>query len=269
MQTLVLPYLNNRHQATLQNATAMANLDMATVDQRTKVAITNAQSFLQMDMANLSNEQQGIMFDQQAKQQRILSDQAAENASRQFNATSENQVNQFLTSTEAAMRQFNASQSNAMKQFNKSEENRASAINAQLATDVSKANATMKLNADQFNENMDLQRETWNAANAQAVEQSNIEWRRKSNTIDTAAQNASNMLNAQQTFQMDSAEMAFLWQTLRDEATYQRTAYENEEQRKTTLYATALANEAGASGETNSASISSLFSLVKGITGGT
>jgi hypothetical protein len=116
---------------------------------------------------------------------------------------------------------------------------------------------------------MDLQRETWNAANAQAVEQSNIEWRRKSNTIDTAAQNASNMLNAQQTFQMDSAEMAFLWQTLRDEATYQRTAYENEEQRKTTLYATALANEAGASGETNSTSINSLFNLIKGITGGT
>ena len=114
---------------------------------------------------------------------------------------------------------------------------------------------------------MDLQRDTWNAANAQAVEQSNIEWRRKSNTMDTAAQNASNMLNAQQTFQMDSAEMAFLWQTLRDEATYIRQSYESDQQRKTTLYATALANEVGASGENNSESIDDLFSLINGVIG--
>ena len=266
MQTLVLADLSNEQQAMLQNATALASLDMAAVDQRTKVAITNAQSFLSMDMANLNNEQQAIMFDQQAKQQRILSDQAAINAEKQFNATSKNQVNQFLTSTEAAMRQFNASQQNAMTQFNTSEINRLKAINAQNVTDVSKHNASLKLTADQFNENMDLQRDTWNAANAQAVEQSNIEWRRKSNTIDTAAQNASNMLNAQQVFQMDSAEMAFLWQNLRDDATYVRTAFENEQQRKTTLYATALANEGATGGAEKSTNVDRLFTLINGIT---
>ena len=45
---------------------------------------------------------------------------------------------------------------------------------------------------------------------------------------------------------LDSAEQAFLWQNLRDEAAYLRQAYENEEQRKTTLYATALGNETSA-----------------------
>ena len=267
MQTLVLADLSNEQQATLQNATALASMDMATIDQRTKIAVTNAQSFLAMDMANLNNRQQAKMFDQQSKQQRILSDQAASNAAKQFNATSENQVNQFLTSTEANMNQFNATQRNAMSQFNATESNRISAINANNAIEVSKFNASLDAQVNQFNVQMDLQRDTWNAANAQAVEQSNIEWRRKSNTMDTAAQNASNMLNAQQTFQMDSAEMAFLWQTLRDEATYIRQSYESDQQRKTTLYATALANEVGASGENNSDSIDDLFSLINGIIG--
>ena len=268
MQTLVLADLNNAQQATLQNATAKASLDLATVDQRTKIAVSNAQNFLQMDMANLNNEQQAIMFDQQAKQQRILSDQGAANAALQFNATSENQVNQFLTSTEAAMNQFNASQANSMSTFNATEKNRASAINAQNATDISKFNSQLTLNADQFNEQMSLQRDTWNAANAQAVEQSNVEWRRKANTIDTAATNASNMLNAQQVFQMDSAEQAFIWQTLRDEAAYVRTAYENNQQRQTTLYATALANETATGAATTTTGVNNLFALVGGVMGG-
>ena len=47
----------------MQNATAMAQLDMAAVDQRTKLAITNANNFLQMDMKNMdtSNENRRMM----------------------------------------------------------------------------------------------------------------------------------------------------------------------------------------------------------------
>ena len=92
---------------------------------------------------------------------------------------------------------------------------------------------------------MDQQREIWNAQNAQAVEQSNTEWRRQANTINTAAENAANATAAQQAYNISSQELANAWQQLRDDATYARTAYENEEQRKTTLYATALANDPG------------------------
>jgi len=44
-----------------------------------------------------------------------------------------------------------------------------------------------------------------------------------------------------------------LWQQLSDEQNYLRQGYENEQQRRTTLYATALANEssAGPSGNVN------------------
>ena len=66
------------------------------------------------------------------------------------------------------------------------------------------------------------------------------------NFVNTAAQNAANQQAASFQFNIDSSEQAFLWQNLRDEAAYLRQAYENEEQRKTTLYATALGNETAA-----------------------
>jgi hypothetical protein len=183
------------------------------------------------------------VLNQQLKQQRILSNQSAENAARQFNASSQNQTNQFMESLGAQMRQFNASQANSMAQFNASETNRAAAINAGNALEASKAQAAIDTQISQFNAQTEFQRDQWNAANKQAVEQSNVEWRRQSNTIDTAAQNAANQQNAQMAFNLSSAEQSFLWQNLRDEAAYIRQSYENDEQRKTTLYATALANE--------------------------
>jgi hypothetical protein len=263
MQNATLTDFNARQQSAMQNATTMAQMDLAAADQRTKLAITNANNFLQMDMANLNNRQQGIILDQQLKQQRLLSDQSAANAAKQFNATSQNQTNQFLTNLEAQMNQFNTSQSNAMEQFNKAEANRISAINAQNETEVSRLNAQLATDVSKFNAQQDFQAEMWNKQNAQAVEQSNINWRRKSNTIDSAAQNAANMMNAQQSFAMDSAEQNFLWQQARDKATYLRQAYENSEQRKTTLYATALASEGGFEGK--GPGPESLIDLISGI----
>ena len=243
MQTATLTDYNARQQSAVQNATLMAQMDLAAADQRTKLAITNAQNFLKMDLANLSNEQQALVLDQQLKQQRILSNQSAENAALQFNAVSENQTNQFMANLEANMNQFNTAQTNSMAQFNAAEANKIAAQNAANDMAAAKFDAQMSVQVKQFNEQMDLQRDTWNAQNAQAVEQSNIEWRRKANTIDNAAQNASNMLNAQQAFAISSAEQNFIWQELRDQAAYLRQNYENDQQRRTTLYATAIANE--------------------------
>ena len=141
------------------------------------------------------------------------------------------------------MNQFNTAQTNSMAQFNAAEANKIAAQNAANDMAAAKFDTQMSVQVKQFNEQMDLQRDTWNAQNAQAVEQSNIEWRRKANTIDNAAQNASNMLNAQQAFAISSAEQNFIWQELRDQAAYLRQNYENDQQRRTTLYATAIANE--------------------------
>jgi len=148
-----------------------------------------------------------------------------------------------------------------MEQFNAAEENRVEAINAANAIDAAKFNNQLDMQVKTFNEQMDLQREQWNAANSQAVEQSNVQWRRQANTVDTAAKNAANQENAAKSFQISAADQSFIWNELRDEAAYLRQAYENEEQRKTTLYATAISNDI----DTGAVGIDPIVDIVDGI----
>ena len=120
------------------------------------------------------------------------------------------------------LEQFNATQANAMEQFNISEENKVAAINEANAIDTQKFNNQLNTQIRQYNSQIEFQREQWNAANAQAVEQSNINWRRKANTINTAAENAANQQQAQFAYGMSSAEQNFVWQSLRDDAAFQQ-----------------------------------------------
>ena len=150
-----------------------------------------------------------------------------------------------------------------MQQFNTSEANRLAAINAGNTLDAAKFSNQMNTQVEQFNTQIDFQRDQWNKQNSQAVEQSNVNWRRQTNMAETAAQNAANQLQAQQLFTLDQQEQAFLWQQLRDEATYYRTQYESEEQRKTTLYATALANESKYAVGNVSSTFNKIAGLVK------
>jgi len=249
MQTVVLTDFNAEQQSIMQNATALASMDLATVDQRTKIAITNAQSFLQMDMSLLSNDQQAKMLTAQQTQQRLLSDQSFQNAAQQFGATSENQTNQFFASLGQAIELNNASALNAQRQFNVQQENLMRAEESGIQADIDKANAALATEVEIFNSQQDFNRRKWNAANAQAVEQSNINWRRQANTINNAASNQAAMQNAQNLFNMSSQAQAFLWQELRDRASYEFQAGQKFEDRKTILYEQALAN-AGATGAT-------------------
>jgi len=257
MQTMSLQDFSQRQQSTMQDATSLASMDLQLADGLTKVSIENARNFLQMDMANLSNQQQAYVLDSQQRQQAMLTTTAAENAAEQFNATSENQRNQFMTNLGAQMEQFNASQANAMEQFNASEANRMEALIAGNEIDVGKFSAQLDAQVDQFNTQVDFQRDQWNSQNAQAIEQSNVSWRRQVNMADTAATNSANQLQTQQLFNLSQQEQSFLWQQLRDEASYYRQQYENEQQRKTTLYATALANESD-----KAQNVSNLFSTI-------
>ena len=245
LQTASLQNATMEQQGVMQDAILMSQRNLAEADQNTKLAITNAQAFLQMDLANLNNEQQASILKAQQTQQRLLSNQAAENAALQFNATSQNQVNQFMTSVQQQNEQFNANQVNSMAQFNAAAENAAEArrvanelqvetIEAQLATDVSK-----------FNAQQDFAREQFNTQNATVIAQSNVEWRRKANTADTAAFNAINQQNAQNMFNLTSAANNFLWQELRDEADFAFKRWDNDQQRKASLLIAALGNEAG------------------------
>ena len=243
MQTLTLKNLDNRQQAALQEATLLSQRDIAEADLATKASIENARNFLQRDLTDLGNEQQSSVLEAQLKQQRLLSNQAAQNAAKQFNATSDNQMQQFVANLESNLRQFNVSQANNMSQFNLTEKNRMAAIDAGNDLEAAKFTEQLSVQVDQYNAENEFRREQWNAANAQAIEQSNIQWRRQANLATTAAENAANQEAARQSFQLTTTEQNFMWQQLRDEVSYLRQGYENDQQRRTTLFATALANE--------------------------
>jgi hypothetical protein len=245
LQTASLQNATASQQAVMQDAIIMSQMNLAEADQNTKLAITNAQAFLQMDMANLNNKQQASMLKAQQIQQRLLSNQSAENAAAQFNATSQNQVNQFMESIKQQNEQYNASQLNAMKQFNAQQENAAEARRANREAQAEIIEAQLQTDVEKFTAQQEFAREQFNVQNATAIAQSNVEWRRKANTADTAAENAVVQKNAQNAFQLTAAANNFLWQELRDEADFEFKRWDNDQQRKASLLIAALGNESG------------------------
>jgi len=246
LQTVGITEANLDQQATIQNAVLMSQANLAEADFYQKAQIQNAQAFLTMDMQNLSNQQQANVLKAQQEQQRLLSNQAATNAARQFNAASENQTQQFMASLNTQVNQFNAAQMNAAKQFNVQQQNAAEARRIANELEINKTNAAIINQAKQFNETIDFQREQFNVQNAQAIQQSNIEWRRKANLADTAAQNAVNQQNAQNAFNLSSQAQAFLWQELRDQADYDFRWATDTANRKTQAMIAAASSEGDA-----------------------
>tara|TARA_R100001443_G_scaffold111915_1_gene125081 strand:+ start:703 stop:3969 length:3267 start_codon:yes stop_codon:yes gene_type:complete len=243
MQNMTMKDLDNRQQTVIQNATLQAQMDMANADNRTKASIANAQNFLSMDIANLNNEQQAIMLDQRMEQDRLLSDQAAKNAALQFNAKSETQVDQFNAGLASEIDRFNSSQKNLMEQFNVSEANKAEAINVENQIKVDSINSELGAKVNMFDQELQYRADAWNAANAQAVEQSNIEWRRKANTIDTAAQNAANQQGAGFAFNLTNNAQNALWQEMRDQAAFDQQSSQSAKDRALNLLNAALGND--------------------------
>ena len=261
LQTVTLTDTNNAQQAALQQAVSQTQMDIATLSTTERLAVRNADAFLQMDLTNLNNEQQSNVLNAQMEQQRMLSNQAADNASLQFNAASENQLNQFMSNLSAQTDQFNVAQGNAMSQFNVTQENAAEARRTGREADLAKFNAQLVSQTDQFNSTQDFARTQWNAQNSAAVEASNVQWRRQTNLSNTAAQNQINMQNAQNAFNLSTQSLAFLWQELRDQADFDFRAVENEENRKATIIATALANE-GEAGQNYDDYLATLISSI-------
>ncbi len=263
LQTVGLTEANNEQQSAIQNAMLMSQANLAEADFYQKTQIQNAQAFLNMDLANLTNEQQSNVLTAQMKQQSMLSNQAAQNAAAQFNATSENQTQQFMANLATQVEATNVQQMNAMKQFNVQQTNANNAIRFQVEADLEKANETLKTDIDKVNAQLEFNRENWNKQNAQAVEQSNIAWRRQVNTINTAAENQIAMQNAMNAFGLNSQSLSFLWQELRDQADQKFKATENYQNREVQLLSTAMANE-GDAGKTYDALLTNLIGKLAG-----
>ena len=262
LQTVAITEASADQQAIMQNAALMSQANISEANFNQQAQIQNAKNFLTMDMANLNAEQQANILKAQQTQQRLLSNQAAENAASQFNAASENQTQQFMTSLNAQVEQYNTSQMNANAQFNATQANAAEARRAGIEADANRYNAQLATQVKEFNANQDFARNQWNAQNSAAVEASNVAWMRQINTVNTAAQNAINMQNATNAFNLSQTARAFLWQELRDQADYDFRESENEKNRIAQIVNTALASDP----DRYSTSVNDIKGLIKVIT---
>ena len=178
----------------LAQASALANLDIANLNNRQQAATQNSQQFLQLDLQNLNNAQQSAILNSQQQVQALLTDTAAENVARQINAKSQMQVDQFYDNLISDIALRNANAINTANQFNAGE-----------------VNSIQKLNAQNVNQMQQL-----HANLAMQIAQSNALWRREIATADTAAANFQNQINAQNISGMSEVAYNNLWQEYRD-----------------------------------------------------
>ena len=191
-----LQNLKSEQQTALTNAAQIAGMDKANLSARLQSAVTNAQILLSTEVKNLDSQQKADTLSYNALTQAIFKDAAEENARQQFNAKNELQVEEFFAELGSQVETANANRQAAVDQFNAGE------INAQ-----SQFNAAMRDNREKFNANMQF-----------AVDQSNVQWRRQVNTADTAVQNETNRINAQNLFNASQNALNNLWQKYRDNA---------------------------------------------------
>ena len=167
-----------------------------------------------------------------------------------------------MTGLEAQIDMNNVARNDAMSQFNATQENAAEARRVGIEADIDKFNAQLVTQVSEFNANQEFARNQWLAQNAEAVEASNVQWRRNANLADTAAQNTVNMQNAQNAFNLSQTASSFLWQEMRDQADYNFREAENDKNRIAQLVNTAIASD-----PSKYAATSSLETLISAIIG--
>lgn len=228
------------------NAQLGTNVSMRNAELQTQTSQTNAQLSTQSSIANAELASRASEVNAQLATQSSISN--AQLATQTSIANADNKVQTSIANAQMATQTSIA---------NAELDTQTSIQNARLSTDVSIANSNVDAqiaiaDAEMANSvailNAQLEADVlqWNAANAQLVEQSNIEWRRQANLADTAAQNAINQQTVQNAFGMTLNAQNILWQQLRDEASFTFQAFENDQNRKAQLYAVAIGNDPNA-----------------------
>ena len=218
IHTVNLANLSNSQALVMANAGALSQLDIANLNNRQQAAVQNSQNFLQVDLKNTDNSQQAAIIGSQQQLQALLTDTAAENTVRQINATNQQQVDQYYDNLITTASQWNAGTANAILRGNAGDINAIAVKNAELRN----------------------QQEQFEATNRVAIDQSNVVWRRKIATEDTAVANFENQLNAQNSLNMSNQAYNNLWQEVRDMVEFAFTAGEGELERMTTLQLASL-----------------------------
>jgi len=232
---------------------ASAAITQAIMESGIPIAKADADRYGQMDMQNLTNQQQSVMqnamtYAAMDKANLDVRMQVSVNNAKSFlsldlqNLTNEEKMKeidyagklQSLTSNQAATNsasQFNAQSQNQIDEFfaelggqletnNKNRKAAQDQFNADEANAIAQYNATLADSRERFNVNMSTQ-----------IAQANAVWRREINTAETANQNAANQQNAQNLLGMTQSSLDALWQRYRDEAGWALDIAQSQEQK--------------------------------------
>jgi len=253
------------------DAQTYAQMDFANLNNRQQAALQNAATYAAMDRANLDARMQAAVTNAQS----FLSMDMA-------NLNNEQRAIELTHQAEVQAMFNNQAAENAAAQFNASSQQQVDQFFAEMEVQVNNANANRLAAQEQFNVNeanamkqftasMNDARERFETQLRVQIDQSNATWRRQVNTQNTAIQNEENRLNAQNLLNLTVTAQNNLWQRYRDESAWIFQMAENQTQREHELgmlameiaenqdiYDTQLRNNLGS--ELGKAAIRSIFS---------
>ena len=221
---------------------AAAAIAQSVLESAIPIAQADAQSYRQIQLQNLSNQQQAALakaatfaqMDTENLNARLTS---AVNNARNFltidtqNLTNQQSSNQITYQAKIQELFTDQAQENATRQLNAKNQIQVEQFFASLGAQVDEANVTRSVAIDQFNVgqkraveefNTKIQdaRDRFNANMTAQIDASNALWRRTINTRNTALQNEVNRVNAQTLLGLSTAAQNQLWQQYRDEAAW-------------------------------------------------
>tara|TARA_S200002703_G_scaffold2979_1_gene4420 strand:+ start:649 stop:4338 length:3690 start_codon:yes stop_codon:yes gene_type:complete len=297
MASLDLTNANNQTRLASQNAQAFLQMDMTNLNNRQQAAVLDAQMMQQTLLSNQSMENAAKQFNAQSTNQinqfneslaaqiEMANAQQA-NAMAQFNAGQANNMTQLdkQLTTQVDLANLQARTQTGIAQLQSETQitttgmqTAAQIKSTQIGADaqvqsagisagaaVEAAGIRAQSAASIANAQIAANREQFNAQNAFIASQSALDYERRVNMMDTAAENEMNKLNAQQEFQISAMGYESELLAARDESAYLRQSFENDKALNTQLYIAAIGNETAASKESNT-NINNLLQLAQGI----
>lgn len=253
------------------DAQTYAQMDFANLNNRQQAALQNAATYAAMDRANLDARMQAAVTNAQS----FLSMDMA-------NLNNQQRANELTHQAEVQAMFSNQAAENAAAQFNAANQQQVDQFFAQMEVQVATANANRLAAQDQFNVNEGNAMKQFNASLNDArerfetqlqvqIDQSNAQWRRSINTANTSIENEELRLNVMNLLGLSTQAQNNLWQRYRDESAWIFQMAESAIQREHELgmlameiaenqdiYETQLRD--GLAGELGKAAIRSIFS---------
>ena len=215
-----------------QDAQTYAQMDFANLSNRQQAALQNAATYAGMDRANLDARMQAAVTNAQS----FLSMDMT-------NLNNQQRTNELTYQSEVQTMFTNQAVTNAARQFNASSQSQVDQFFAEMEVQVNNANANRLAAQEQFNvsegnamkqytASLNDARERFETQLRVQIDQSNAQWRRDINTANTALANEANRINTQNLLGLSTQAQNNLWQRYRDEAAWIFQMSENGKQRE-------------------------------------